>query len=176
VRARFTPSWTFPTVASPTIDEGVLYLTGSGDPGDQAFDAACGASGGACAPLWTMSPDNGASANFATVADDGVFVSGADGNLHVFRIGGSATCCAIAGPAPEARNSLGYLAFYTFVWSEGSCGSRSAADPVRAQSSERPPAVSAATATLTVPAAYGPSQGGESCHELCGREPSRSAS
>ena len=62
-----------------------------------------------------MSPDNGASANFATVADESVCVSGADGNLHVFRIGGSATCCAIAGRAPEARNSLGYLAFYTFV-------------------------------------------------------------
>jgi outer membrane protein assembly factor BamB len=112
---RCKPSWTFPTVASPTIDEGVLYLTGSGDPGDQAFDARCGASGGACAPLWTMSPDNGASGNFATVADDSLYVNGADGNLHVFRVGGSATCCAIAGPASQARNSLGYLAFYTFV-------------------------------------------------------------
>jgi len=93
-----------------------------GDQEDQAFDAACGASGGACAPLWTMSPDNRASANFATVADDSVFVSGADGNLHVSRIGGSATCCAFAGPAPEARNSFGYLAFYTFV--VGGIGSR----------------------------------------------------
>jgi hypothetical protein len=62
-----------------------------------------------------MSPDNGASGNFATVADDSLYVNGADGNLHVFRVGGSATCCAIAGPASQARNSLGYLAFYTFV-------------------------------------------------------------
>ncbi len=51
----------------------------------------------------------------ALVANDSVYVNGADGNLHVFRIGGSATCCAIAGPASEARNSVGYLAFYTFV-------------------------------------------------------------
>ena len=112
---RCKPSWTFPAVSSPTIAGGVLYLTGSGDPGDQAFDATCGAPGNECSPLWTMSPDNGASGNFAAVTGSALYVSGTDGNLHVFRIGGSATCCAIAGPASEARNSLGYLAFYTLM-------------------------------------------------------------
>jgi hypothetical protein len=62
-----------------------------------------------------MAPDNGGSVNFATVAGDSVYVSGMDGNLHVFKLGGSVVCCGSGDLASEARHPIGYLAFYAFV-------------------------------------------------------------
>jgi hypothetical protein len=46
-------------------------------------------------------------------------MSGTDGNLHVFQIGGSATCCDVGTPATRtggAAHPLGYLAFYALVF------------------------------------------------------------
>jgi hypothetical protein len=46
-----------------------------------------------------MSADNGATVNFGSVTDDALYVGGQDGNLHVFRRGGSATCCDAGAPS-----------------------------------------------------------------------------
>jgi outer membrane protein assembly factor BamB len=112
---RCRPVWTFESnQSSPIVADGVLFLLGSGEPGDQAFDASCGRGGGGetCDPLWTMAADNGGSVNFPSIANDAVYVSGTDGNLHVFKLGGSATCCPVDQGTPGSRNSLAYLLFY----------------------------------------------------------------
>jgi hypothetical protein len=72
----------------PTIAGGVVYLVGSGSAGDSAFDEACVRMPAGCAPLWSMSADNGGTVNFGSVTEDALYVGGRDGNLHVFRRGG----------------------------------------------------------------------------------------
>jgi len=61
----------------------VVYLVGSGDAGDPAFDEACAGADAGCTPLWSMSADNGGTVNFGSVTDDALYVGGLDGNLHV---------------------------------------------------------------------------------------------
>ena len=105
------PAWVYEhRLSSPVIANGVAYLFGSGDPGDRAFDAACGAGADACPSLWTMGLDNGSSHVPATVVDGTVYVTGDDGNLHVFRLGGSATCCVPASRG--VGQPAGDLVFY----------------------------------------------------------------
>jgi hypothetical protein len=52
--------------------------------GDSAFDEAWVGTRAGCAPLWSMSADNGGTVNFGSVTDDALYVGGQDGNLHVF--------------------------------------------------------------------------------------------
>jgi len=105
--------------SDPTVADGVVYLLGTeGLEGDQpaAFDDTCASEDRVCAPLWTMSPDNGLANDFVTVADGSLYMSGADGSLHVFRPGGSAICCvaetSATGSGGAARHPLGYAVFY----------------------------------------------------------------
>jgi outer membrane protein assembly factor BamB len=111
--SRCEPVWTFRSEFSPTVADGVVYLLGGG-PDDGAFDASCGEGGGgdACAPLWTMPPDNGASVTFPTVTSDSLYLDSTDGNLHVFRLGGTGTCCGPVG-SEDGGHSIGYAAFYS---------------------------------------------------------------
>jgi hypothetical protein len=108
--------------SDPIVANGVVYLLGTeGLEGDQpaAYDDTCRSEDRACAPLWTMSSDNGNANDFVTVADGSVYMSGTDGNLHVFQIGGSATCCDVGTPATRtggAAHPLGYLAVYALVF------------------------------------------------------------
>jgi len=107
---RCEPAWIHAgIVSSPTVVDGVAYLLAA--PGSQAFDATCGTDGGECRPLWTMSPDNGSTGNFTTVADGALYMAGNDGNLHVFRLGGSTACCTPSVVGGVER-SIRYPVFY----------------------------------------------------------------
>ena len=90
-----------------------MYLVGSGSAGDSAFDEACVGTPDGCAPLWSMSSDNGGTVNFGSVTDDALYVGGQDGNLHVFRRGGGATCCD-AG-APSEGRWLAYVIYAVVI-------------------------------------------------------------
>jgi outer membrane protein assembly factor BamB len=103
--------------SDPFVSDGVVYMLGTervetGRPA--AYDDACGSKGSVCAPLWTMSLDNGTANNFVTVADGSLYMSGTDGNLHVFQLGGTATCCSPASTS-EAAPNVGYPVFYGAV-------------------------------------------------------------
>jgi hypothetical protein len=95
----------------------VVYLVGSGDAGDPAFDEACAGADAGCTPLWSMSADNGGTVNFGSVTDDALYVGGLDGNLHVFRRGGAATCCEAGAPS-EGR----WVAYLVYAMAIGGLG------------------------------------------------------
>jgi hypothetical protein len=115
---RCSAAWDFGTIrSSPTISGGVVYLVGSGDAGDPAFDEACPGADAGCTPLWSMSADNGGTVNFGSVADDALYVGGLDGNLHAFRRGGSATCCEAGAPS-EGR----WVAYLVYAMAIGGLG------------------------------------------------------
>ena len=111
---RCSAAWDFGTIqSSPTISGGVVYLVGSGNAGDSAFDEACPGADAGCTPLWSMSADNGGTVNFGSVTDGALYVGGLDGNLHAFRRGGAATCCE-AGVPTEGR-WVAYLVYATAI-------------------------------------------------------------
>ena len=111
-RSRCEPISTFRANSSPVVADGVVYLLGGG-PDAGAFDASCihGGGGETCQPLWTLPPNNGGSINFPTATTDALYVNSTDGNLHVFRLGGDATCCTSPSSGTWAH-SIGYAAFY----------------------------------------------------------------